>query len=212
MLNLPSHFPVTAYMFGQRLTHWIASMHDLLACRYFSTCPLCGTMTTEALPGVALVGEKHLLTQGTPILRETAPYLLFQPVVVLHDPSHHHVCSLHVEGDLSRWLILKKQKSQSWGNVSALGVGTARWARSFSQNHRISGVGRDLKRSLSPTPLLKQIPTIGIIILQQRSSSSCRYRTSYIQALGHCSLTYHYEPLRRAWPHPFASHFPSDVY
>lgn len=77
-------------------------MHDLLACRYFSTCPLCGTMTTEALPGVALVGEKHLLTQGTPILRETAPYLLFQPVVVLHDPSHHHVCSLHVEGDLSR--------------------------------------------------------------------------------------------------------------
>ena len=27
-----------------------------------------------------------------------------------------------------------------------------------SQNHRITGVGRDLKRTSSPTPLLKQVP------------------------------------------------------
>ena len=27
-----------------------------------------------------------------------------------------------------------------------------------SQNHRITGVGRDFKRSLSPTPLLKKVP------------------------------------------------------
>jgi hypothetical protein len=34
-------------------------------------------------------------------------HLLFQPIVVLNDPGHHCVRSLHVERDLSRRLILK---------------------------------------------------------------------------------------------------------
>jgi len=32
------------------------------------------------------------------------------------------------------------------------------------------------------------------------------------QVLGHYSLSYHYMPLRRAWPHPFDSHLPLDIY
>ena len=34
-------------------------------------------------------------------------HLLFQPVVVLNDASHHCVGSLHVERDLSRRFVLK---------------------------------------------------------------------------------------------------------
>lgn len=35
-------------------------------------------------------------------------HLLFQPVVVLHDACHDHISTLHVEGDLSRRFVLKK--------------------------------------------------------------------------------------------------------
>lgn len=81
-------------------------MHDLLACRCFSTFAHFGTLTAKALSGVALEGEKH--SQEEPSgPRETSPYLFFQPVVVLHNASHHHVSALHIEGDLSCWFILK---------------------------------------------------------------------------------------------------------
>ena len=98
-----------------------------------------------------------------------------------------------------------------------------------SQNHRTAGVGRDHKRSLSPTPLLKQVPysrsqgwcpdrswissyketpqhlqtTFSGVLspLPQRSSSECLYRTSYVQVLGHYSLSCCYIPPRRAWLH-----------
>jgi len=41
---------------------------------------------------------------------------------------------------------------------SLIAFDTRVWRGDKSQNHRFAGVGRDLKRSLSPTPLLKQVP------------------------------------------------------
>ena len=40
----------------------------------------------------------------------------------------------------------------------------------------------------------------------------CLYGSSHVQVLDHCYLSYHYTPPRRAWPHPFVSHFPLDIY
>ena len=48
--------------------------------------------------------------------------------------------------------------------------------------------------------------------LPQRTSSACLYATSHVQVLGHCSLSYHYTPPIRAWPHPIASHLPLDIH
>lgn len=50
-------------------------------------------------------GIKRLLLHQRCVKMKDA-YLLLQPVVVLHDASHHHVSTLHVEGDLSRRLVL----------------------------------------------------------------------------------------------------------
>ena len=100
-------------------------------------------------------------------------------------------------------------------------------------------VGRDFKRSSSPTSLINRYSTTGHtgrhsngsqISLQKetlkplwatcscapspimkRSSSICLYEFQ-VQVLGCYSLSYHYVPLQREWPHPLASHILLDIY
>lgn len=43
------------------------------------------------------------------LLKGKETHLLFQPVVILDDACHHHVGTLHVEGDFSSGFILEKK-------------------------------------------------------------------------------------------------------
>lgn len=49
-------------------------------------------------------------------------YLLFQPVVVLDDACHHHISTLHVEGDLSCGFVLENKTGRkhlrSWRSLT----------------------------------------------------------------------------------------------
>jgi len=98
----------------------------------------------------------------------------------------------------------------------------------LSQNHRMSEIGRDLKRFCSPIPLLEQehldqvtqeCVQAGFECLQRRrphnlsgqpvsvvcypyygrSFFSCLCGTSCVPACTHCPLSYHCMSLRRAW-------------
>ena len=107
-----------------------------------------------------------------------------------------------------------------------------------SRTHGMMGVGRDLWRSSSSTPLpkhgnLKQVPQnrvqVGFEYLQRRrihypcgqpvpvllmewsSSSSCSGGTSYASVCARCLLSCHWPPLERVWPHPLDTH-PADIF
>ena len=92
------------------------------------------------------------------------------------------------------------------------------------KNHRIAGVGRDLKGPLSPTPpLLKQVAQTAIqMILNTSIEGGCTtslgnlfqcsiaitdkkffhlFKWNYVQVLGHYSLSYRYAALRTACPY-----------
>ena len=112
--------------------------------------------------------------------------------------------------------------------------------RDWSQNHRTAGVGRDLKRSSSPTTLLNQVAyhrshrsvsrQILNISLERDSTTSLgnlfQYSVILTVKMLFCMLIRNFlcsgfRPLffvlslctlRRAWPHPFASHLPLDIY
>lgn len=39
----------------------------------------------------------------------------------------------------------------------------------------------------------------------------CMFVTSHVQVSGHCSLSYYYTLLKRAWSHPSVSRLPLDI-
>ena len=115
-----------------------------------------------------------------------------------------------------------------------------RHARKILVFHRTTGVGRDLKRPSSPIPQLKHVPTQQITeVIAQLGPEYLHRRlhylsgqpvpelphpyhnevplhvstvTSYVQVLGHYSLSYCCVLLKRTWTHPFALYIPLDIY
>jgi len=107
-------------------------------------------------------------------------------------------------------------------------------------SHSTTGVGRDLKRPSSPIPQLKHVPTQQITeVIAQLGPEYLHRRlhylsgqpvpelphpyhnevplhvstvTSYVQVLGHYSLSYCCVLLKRTWTHPFALYIPLDIY